>query len=214
MSGVTIWKNVAVDMQSVIGSTVAISAITKADPAVVTATGHGLSNGDIIYAEALGMRQVNERAFRVSGVSGDDFALEGIDSTAFDDFTSGTIQKVTLGTSITTATDINGSGGDFDFIDTTTIHDNTKTQVPGLPSAISYSMTHHWNISDAGQVAMKEASDAQARRVIKFTFGTGGKIMIFAGYCGFAGLPGGSAQDKVTTTGVFTLNGTPCYYAS
>ena len=45
-------------------------------------------------------------------------------------------------------------------------------------------------------------------------FGSGGKIIYFAGYVGFTGLPGGQAQDKVTTSCVITMNGTPTYYAS
>ena len=48
----------------------------------------------------------------------------------------------------------------------------------------------------------------------KVTFGTGGKIAVFAGYVGFDNAPGGSAQDKVTSQAVITANGRPTYYAS
>ena len=109
---------------------------------------------------------------------------------------------------------ISSSGGGFDFIDTTTIHDNVKSQTPGLPAALSYTMEHIWDPANAGQIAMKAASDAQAKRAFKLTFGTGGKIAVFAGYVGFDGSPGGSAQDKVMTSAVITANGKPSYYAS
>lgn len=214
MANAVVWKNVSVSMQSAIASAKTITAITQASPAVVSSTAHGYSNGDIVYLEVQGMRQVNERAFRVAGVTTDTFQLEGIDSTSFDAFTSGTAQKTTLGTNITTATSISASGGEFDMIDTTTIHDNARTNMPGLPSAISFTMEHLWDVSNAGQAALKLASDAQSRRVFKFQFGSGGKIIYFAGYVGFTGLPGGSAQDKVTTSCVITMNGTPSYYAS
>jgi hypothetical protein len=75
-------------------------------------------------------------------------------------------------------------------------------------------MDHVWDVSDAGQIAMKSASDAQAKRCFKFTFGTGGQIMVFAGYVGFDGAPGGSAQEIVKTQAVITANGKPTYYAS
>ena len=214
MANATVWKNVAVSMQSAIATAKTITAVTQASPAVVSCTAHGYSNGDIVYIEANGMRQINEKAVRVAGVTTDTFQLEGVDSTNFDAFTSGTVSKVTLGNSITTATTISASGGDFDFIDTTTIHDNAKSQIPGLPSAVTFSMDHLWDASNAGQVAMKLASDNQQKRVFKFQFGSGGKVLLFAGYVGFAGLPGGSAQDKVTTTSVITMNGTPTAYAS
>jgi hypothetical protein len=61
---------------------------------------------------------------------------------------------------------------------------------------------------------MKNASDSQAKRAFKFTFGTSGKIIAFAGYVGANLLPGGSAQQLVTTPTVITMDGTPTYYGS
>lgn len=214
MADAIVWKNVAVSVQSVIASAKTITGITKANPGVVTVAGHGYVNGDIIYHEVDGMYQLNEKPVRVANALTDTYELEGIDTTNFDDFTSGTAAKVTLGTSITTATTISASGGDFDFVDVTTIHDNTRKQIPGLPGAISYQMEHIWDAGDAGLLAMKAASDNQSKRVIKFQFGSGGKVVYFAGYVGCSMLPGGQAQDKVTTSAVFTMNGTPTYYAS
>jgi len=214
MASPTVWKNVAVNMQSVAATAVTITGVTKASPGVATATSHGFANGDILLLSANGMWQINDKVVRVANVTTNTFELEGVDTTSFETFTSGSAQKITFGTSITTATTINASGGDFDFIDTTTIHSNAKTQVPGLPSAISYSMDNIWDMTDAGQAAMKLASDSQAKRCFKFQFGTGGKVIYFAGYVGFSGLPGGQAQNLVTSQAVFTINGSPTYYAS
>lgn len=214
MANATVWKNVAINMQSAAGSAVTITGLTKASPGVATATSHGFSNGDVVLLTANGMWQVNDKVVRVANVTTNTFELEGVDTTSFETFTSGSAQEITFGTSITTATTINASGGDFAFIDTTTIHGNAQTQVPGLPSAISYSMDNIWDASDAGQVAMKSASDSQAKRCFKFQFGTGGKVIYFAGYVGFSGLPGGQAQNLVTTQAAFTINGSPTYYAS
>lgn len=214
MASPIVWKNVSVAMQSALGTAKTISGITNANPGVVTATAHGLNNGDIVYLEVQGMHQLNEKAVRVAGKTDDTFQLEGVDTTAFETFSSGTAQAVTLGTSITSATTISASGGDFDFIDTTTIHSNAKSQIPGLPAATTFSMDNIWDAADAGLLAMKAASDAQAKRVFKFQFGAGGKILLFAGYVGCSLLPGGSAQSLVTTQAVITMNGTPTYYAS
>lgn len=207
------WSNVAVAMQSALGSAVTITGISKASEGVVTAT-NTFSNGDYVVLSVQGMRQVDDRVFRVKSVSGSSFVLEGEDTTAFDTFSSGTCQKITFGTSITTATNISSSGGDFDFIDTTTIHQAARTQMPGLPSAASFNFDNIWDVSDAGLKAMKSASDAQAKRAFMFTFGSGGQIMVFNGYVGASLLPGGSAQQLVTTQTTITMNGTPTYYAS
>lgn len=210
MATAKVWKNVDVKMQSAIAAAKTITGISKASEAVVSCTAHGYSNGDIVFVLAEGMFQVDARVFRVASVTTDSFALEGEDSTQFDDFISGTVAKVTLATTITTATTISSSGGDFAMIDKTTIHQNTRSEMPGLPNAINYSMEHIWDPSDAGLKAMKVASDLQQRRVFKFTIGDA--IVLFAGYVGCTLLPGGQAQDLVKTSSVFTLDGTPTYY--
>lgn len=207
------WSNIAVAMQSAIAADLTITAISKASEGVVTCT-NTYTTGDFVYLKIQGMYQLDGRVARVKTVSGAAFTLEGIDTTLFDTFSSGTCAKLTMGTSITTATSLSSSGGDFDFIDTTTIHGNSKTQMPGLPNPSTYTFENIWDVSDAGLNAMKAASDNQGIRAFKFTFGTGGQIMVFAGYVGASLLPGGSAQDKVTTSTVITMNGVPTYYAS
>jgi hypothetical protein len=217
---VTKWSNVAIAMQSALAAAKTITGITKAAPGVVSAT-HDFANGDYVKLTISGMWQLNGRVFRCCNVVGTStFQLEdvsggtGISTASFETFTSGTAEKITFGTSITTATSMNAAGGNFSMIDTTTIHGNQKSQIPGLPDSMSMTFDNLWDPSDAGQAAMKTASDAQAQRAFKFTFGTGGKIMAFNGYVGFAGAPAGSAQDKVTTQAVITAEGTPTYYSS
>ena len=216
---VTKWSNVAIAMQSALAAAKTITAITKAAPGVVSSTTHGYSNGDYVRITAQGMWQLNARVFRVCAVAADAFGLEdvssgvGISTVSFDTFTSGSAEKITFGNSISTATSMNVSGGNYAQIDTTTIHGNQKSQMPGLPDALSMNFDNLWDPTDAGQSAMKAASDAQGERAFKFTFGSGGKIMVFCGYVGFAGAPQGQAQDKVTTAAVITANGTPTYYS-
>jgi len=211
---VTKWSNVAVAMQSALAATKTITGITKANPAVITSTSHGYANGDYVLLSVQGMYQMDVKIVRVAATATNTFQAEGVDSTLFDTFSTGTAALITFGTSITTATSISASGGDFDFIDTTTIHGNVKTQIPGLPNPLNYTFDNLWDTSDAGQIAMKVASDAQAQRCFKFTFGTGGKIMLFSGYEGFAGAPTGNAQDVVKSPAAITAYGTPTYYAS
>lgn len=207
------WSNVAVAVQSAIAATKTISAITKASEGVVSCTGNGYSNGDYVLLTIQGMYQLDGVVARVKSAATDAFTLEGIDTTLFDTFTSGTAQKLTMGTSLTTATSINASGGDFDFIDITTIHDNVKKQIPGLPSPGTFTMELHWDVADAGLIALKAASDNQAQRAVLFTFANGQKV-VFNGYIGASALPTGGAQDVVKTNVVITMFGKPQVYAS
>jgi hypothetical protein len=207
------WSGVAVAMQSAIAAIKTITAITLANPGVVTSASHGYSNGDFVVLDVLGMSQVDGRVFRVASVATDTFALEGENTTAFDAFTSGTAQKLTFGTTINTFTGVSGSGGDFSFIDTTTIHDLVKSQIPGIANPLSFSFDSIWDVADTGLIAMKSASDSQAQRAFKFTFSSGQKI-VFMGYVGASLIPGGTAMDKVTTKAEITAFGSPTYYST
>ena len=221
MATITKWSNVAIAMQSALGSNLTISSITLANPGVVTSTAHGLANGDyVVMSSVLGMRQITDRVFRVCNVATNTFQLEdvsggsGINTTSYDAFTSGYCNKITFGTAIATATSMSVSGGNFDMLDATTIHDNQKIVVPGLPAETKFEFDNIWDPTDAGQIAMKAASDAQAKRAFKFTFGTGGRIVVFNGYVGFAGAPQGNAQEIVKTSAVITGQGSNTNYSA
>ena len=220
MAKVTKMSNVAISMQSALAAALVVEDITKANPGVVTITGHGLTNGLFVVLKVEGMFQLNERIFRVANQSVNSFELEdtlggtGIDTTTYDDFSSGTVEAITFGTSITTATSMDASGGDFDFIDTSTIHSNVKTQIPGAANPITKTFDNLWDVANLGQIAMKTASDAQAQRAFKFTYGVGGPIEVFYGYVGFVGAPAGSAQDKIVSPATITAAGSPSYYSA
>lgn len=213
MANITKWSNVAVAVQSALAAAKTITAITKAATGVASSTAHGYSNGDYVLLTVQGMWQLDSMVVRVAGVAADTFQLEGIDTTLFDTFVSGTAEKITFGTSLQTATSINASGGDFDFIDTTTIHSNVKSQIPGVANPATFSFESIWDVADAGLLALKAASDSQAKRAIRFTFANGQKI-VFTGYIGASMLPTGSAQDVVKTSVTMTMFGKPAVYAS
>lgn len=214
MAVITKWSNVAVSVQSAIATGVAVTAISKASQGVVTTgTAHGYTTGDYVLLSAVGMYQVNNRVFRISSASGSTFTLEGEDTTNYGTFTSGTVQKLTLGTTLATLTTVNASGGDFDFLDATTIHDSQRVQIPGLANPSTYSFESFWDPSDAGLVAVKAASDSQDQRAVLFSFANGAKF-VFNGYVAASMSPTGSAQDIIKTAVTFTALGGPKAYAS
>jgi hypothetical protein len=184
----SVWSNVQVAMQSASGAVKTITAITKANPAVVSSAAHGMANGDIVVLAVQGMYQLDKRACRIANVAAGTFELEGVDSTSYDTFTSGTATPATLGTSFSTIAEFSVSGGEFEMIDTTTIHDSQKQNQPGAASATEISGSVNWDPTDAGQTAMKTASDAKAQKVFRVTFANGYK-WVFSGYVGYSGGP-------------------------
>lgn len=213
MANVTKWSGVAIAIQSALAAADTISAITKANPGVVSAAAHGLANGSYAVHTIQGMRQLDDMVVRVANQASGTYELEGLNTTAFDTFSSGTAEEITFGTSLATATNVNASGGDFDFIDVTTIHDTVKKQIPGLANPATFTFENIWDPSDAGLLALKSASDTQSKRAFKFTFANG-RILVFTGYVGCSMMPTGGAQDVVKTSIVITMFGKPMVYTS
>jgi hypothetical protein len=213
MSNISVWTNVGVAVQSALGTPITISAITKANPGVVTATSHGLSNGDVILLSVNGMAQLDGRVVRVANVTTNTFELEGVNTTDYDTFTSGNARKITFGTTLASATSVNVTGGDFDFIDTTTIHDTVRRQIPGLANAATFTFESIWDVSDQALLALASASEAKQQRAVRITFANGQKVF-FNGYVGATLLPTGGAHEVVKTSVSITMFGRPTYYAS
>ena len=218
MATVNKWSGVAVAMQSELGADKTITAVAIGATATITAT-HDFVAGDYVVFDVLGTTQLNDKVYRVDSVSTTvSFVIEdtngsSVDTSSWSAFTSGTCNKITFGTSISTITTFTGSGGEADAIDTTTIHDNEKTEIPGARSPLAYSFESIWDPTDAGLIALKAASDLNTKRAFKFTFSTG-VIAVFNGYPNYSGSPTGSAQDRVVSPGSIKVSKSPTYYAS
>ena len=83
------------DKGQITESDVTVSGITKANPAVVTANGHGFANGDfVILSSVVGMTEVNGKTFKVADKTTNTFELQDVDGTdinssAFTTYSSG-----------------------------------------------------------------------------------------------------------------------------
>lgn len=66
------------------GASASISSISRANQAVVTASRHGFSNGDVVYISGVrGMTQVNGKTYRVDNATRDSFKLRDYNSNAY-----------------------------------------------------------------------------------------------------------------------------------
>ncbi len=207
----TLWSDVRVSMESAAETAVTISAVTQANPPVVTAAGHGLVDGDRVRMTVSGMNQLNNRLFRVKNVAGDDFELERNDGTNFDEFSAGTLQKITMGHTMNTVIGVSASGGEPKVIDMTTIHDSVDVEQFGSSSAISYSFENHWDLTDPALDEMNKVSQSKEQKGFLFVFKNKAS-MSFVGSVNATLVPVGSAQDKVTTPTTLSLAGLPNYY--
>lgn len=213
MTTPNIWSKVAVAVQSALAASKTITGITKANPAVATSTAHGYADGDLLLLKINGMTQLDYRVVRVAAKTTDTWQCEGVNSTSYDTFTSGTAEKITFGTSCATLQDISSSGGEAAAIAVQTIHDEQNYELPGNRSPMAYNFGSIWDPADAGLVALASFDNLKTPCAISFTFSSGAKIY-FAAYPSCNLNPGGSAGALVTTPVALRLRGRLTAYSS
>jgi len=204
------WTNVAVYIQSALAAAKTITAISKANPGVVTSAAHGYSTGDYVKMTVQGMYQLNERVVRVANAA-TTWDIEGVDTTNFGTFSSGSSEKITFGTTLSSATDVTASGGDPEFADITTISDNQRKQTPVITSPFSISFECLFDPADAALIALKAAADNIAQRACMIQF-AGGQRILFNGYVSAPLIPTGSAGEVVKTNVTISASSRPTIY--
>lgn len=213
MANINVWSKVAVAVQTALAASKAITAITKASPAVATSTAHGYTVGDYLLLKVNGMRQLDYRVVRVSAADTNTFTLEGVDSTSFDTFVSGTAEEVTFGANASTFQDVSASGGEAATIAISTIHDDQDFEIPGNRSPIVFSFGSLWDPADAALLALKGFDDIKTPGCVLLTFATGAKVLM-AAYVSAGLAPTGSSGQPVTTPVSLRLRGRLTTYAS
>jgi hypothetical protein len=195
---INVWSKVKVAVQTLLAAPKTITDISKASPAVADSTAHGYSNGDYLLLRIVGMTQLNYRVVRVSASTTDEFTLEGIDSTLFDDFVSGTAEEITFGAQASTLQNFTPSGGEAAQILIPTIHTDQDFQIPGNRSPIVVASTSLWVPNDAALLAAKGFDDRKTPGCVLLTFATGVKLA-FSAYMSCNLSPQGEAGAAVTT---------------
>lgn len=172
-------QGITVSIETALAGAKAISAISKATEAVVTATGHGYSDSDIIkITDTSGMFQVNNRAFRVDLVAGspitNKFGLKGVNSSAYTTYSSGgNCYKATMTGIDGIASIPNLAGGTTPMVDVTTLASFVQEQSPGLAAMGSTTFDMIYNPTDAGQIALFQARENMADKVFTVTLKSG-----------------------------------------
>lgn len=210
---INVWSNVAVDVQTALASPVTITAITKANPGVVTATTHGYSDGDIVLLKIEGMHQLNFCVCRVDNKTTDTFELEGVNTTSYATFSSGTAEKITFGATCSSFQDVNAAGGEAEDIQVRTIHTDQDFVLPGNRSPRTMSFGSLWKPGDAALLALAGFDNSKSEAAVRLTFASGAKIY-FACYPSVSLAPTGSAGQPVSTPVSFKVRGRYCTYTS
>lgn len=132
----------------------AITAITKAEPPVVTSTAHGLSDGDVVRLSGIaGMTELNAGTFVIDVLSANTFSLLDIDATGYGTYTSGGVFDAGTFSNFCELTNYSRTGGTSPEISRTTICSTAQEYVLGLPdygtTTIDYNFAPQTTIQQA-----------------------------------------------------------------
>lgn len=156
-----------------------LTAITKANPAVVSDVGHGLTTGDVVkLADIVGMTELNDGIFVVETLTADTFALVGVDSTNYDAYVSGGTHALATFSGSCEVTNYQGDSG-------TTSETETETNCGkaidfGAPDPGSVTLAYN-RAPNAFQTAIEEARKNVTPIAVKTTIPNAGGTMIDLG---------------------------------
>jgi hypothetical protein len=140
-----------------------ISAITKANPCVVTSTGHGLAVGTVVVLASIGgMTELNDRAAVITAVTTNGFTLGGVDSSGYTAYTSGGTATPQTMTQVVKCKGWTRSGAAAGEIDATAMDDLVRVRLAGMPDRGSVTLPVVIDTTDPGQKALRDACGGAA----------------------------------------------------
>lgn len=191
-----------VEIASTFGSAKTVSAVTKALPAAITSTAHGLTDGTIGYFDtAAGMDELLGQAASVNTVTTNAFEAEGLDSTSFGTFTSGTFTPATAWVTLSNATQYEIGGGAAEALDATTLLDNIRQEQAGLLPAQTVTFTGLSDSQLAAVLAVRAAALNNGYILVRITC-SNGERRVFRGQ---PSLPSESLGVNQLATGSFDV---------
>jgi hypothetical protein len=199
------------------GSVYNVTALTNAAEAVATVqAGHGLTPGDIIELTS-GWDRLNGRVMRVKTVVTNDVTLESIDTQSTANYPAGagvgSLRKVTAWQTVTQILNVSANAPTIDFVDVTTLADQTRKRIPGLDTPPDMTYTVLYDLTLAWVTAALKASDTNALIGLRMTLASGAKIYS-NGYLKMSRFPQLSSGQAIQGTVSYSFNSTPVNYAS
>lgn len=161
----------------------AITAITKANPAVVTSASHGLVDGDVVYISGVvGMTEVNGKAFIVNQLTTSTFELADTNSSGYNAYTSGGRFDKGSFSNWCELTGYNRTGGSSPEIPATTICSTEAEYEIGLPDRGTTQLDYNFAPMTAIQVALKGFDSSKTLMAVKVALPNSGGEMVQLGF--------------------------------
>jgi len=213
---VSLPNGAVVSIASAYAAPITVTAVSNANPAVATAEGHGLANGDIVEVTS-GWSRLNSRVARVAGVTADTFQLEGINTTSTNLYPAGggagSVRKVSTWQQITQVLEFTTSGGEQQFVTYSFLEEDVEHQIPTVKSASSFAMT----IGDDAELPwysiLSDANDDRIPRAVSVVLPSGSAIF-YNGYVTLNKTPTLTKNELMGLQSTVSLTSEPMRYAA
>jgi hypothetical protein len=167
---------------SAYGSAITTTAVTNATEAVVTATAHGLANGDIVEVTS-GWGRLNLRVARVKSSTANTINLEGIDTSNTNVYPAGSgigsVRKITTFTQLTGVLSAQSSGGDPKNVTYKFIESDTDVNINDGFTSTNYSVEIDADQNaSTGYAALKTLTESQANSCLRMVTRSGSAVYV------------------------------------
>ena len=191
-----------------------ISAITNANPAVATCTGHGYTTDDEILLTS-GWEDATDTVWRVTVIDANSFSIQGLDATNTSFYPAGTgtgsAQKLSGWTSIPQVLTISGSGGDARFTDVNPLAKRNGIKIPTGFNATSVTLSLAHDASNANYKTMLGISRNLSKVAFKQVI-SGGAVTYGYGYMSVSEMPKLNNNQVNTVDAAITVLGRSISY--
>jgi len=195
-------RNCRVEIAATYASAKTVTAVTKAVPPDVTSTSHGLAEGTIGYFDTVaGMDELLGQAISVDSTATNTFNAEGLDSTSFGTFTSGTVTPVATWLTLSSATSYEIPEGSADELDATTLLDRIKQTQAGLMASQNVQLSKLSDMQLPALAVVRAAALNDGYIIVRITL-SNGERRVFRGQ---PGLPGESQSLNALATSGFGI---------
>lgn len=198
------------------GSAVPVTAITNANPAVATATAHGLTDGDLIEVTS-GWSRLNSRVVRVANSDTNTFELEGINTTDTNLYPAGggigSVKAIATMTQITQVLEFTTSGGEQQFVTYSFLEEDVEHQIPTVKSASSFAMTIGDDATLPWYALLSTANDDRVPRAVTVTLPSG-SLIAYNGYVTLNKTPTLTKNEIMGLQSTVSLTSEPVRYSA
>lgn len=205
----------SIQFSNTLASAKTITAVSNANPAVLTCTAHGYTTGDEVLFTS-GWEDATDTVYKVTVIDANSFSLQGLNTSNTSYYPAGsgtgTTQELSAWSAVPQVLNISTSGGDARFTTVSPLAKRNDINVPTGFNALSMTLTLGHDPSNATYQTMLDISRTLSKVAMKLVL-SGGGTMYGYGYMSVAEAPTLSRNQANQVNAALTMLGRAISYS-